>query len=125
MKAVTAGALIGDNERKAVAACAPHFHSLDGTVELQGHRHGAAPTLANLSGYVRFDQLALQHRDRDQEIVASASQISGKDWVGDIGDIEDTRPLLLPMDIGIEKLNPPTQVSDERVQFHIGAGIVR
>ena len=37
VKAGTGGALKGDHERKAVAACAPDFHVLDGTVELQGH----------------------------------------------------------------------------------------
>ena len=36
-KAGAGGALIADHERKACAACAPYFHVLDGTVELQGH----------------------------------------------------------------------------------------
>jgi hypothetical protein len=38
VKAGTGEALKGDHERKAVAAPAPDFHVLDGTVELQGHQ---------------------------------------------------------------------------------------
>jgi hypothetical protein len=78
-----------------------------------------------LSGHVRFGQPALQHRDRSQEIVASDSQISGKDRVRSIGEIEDTRPLLLLLDIGAEKLNAPSQIGDERLQFRGGAGMVQ
>jgi hypothetical protein len=78
-----------------------------------------------LSGHIRFGQPALQHRDRGQEIVASGSQISGEDRVGDVRDIGDTRPLLLVSDVGVEKLNVPTQISGERLQFHGGAGIVQ
>jgi hypothetical protein len=40
VKAGTAPALVADNERKAVAGCAPDFHVLDGTndaAEVQGH----------------------------------------------------------------------------------------
>ena len=37
VKAWTCGALITDHERIAFASCAPYFHVLDGTVELQGH----------------------------------------------------------------------------------------
>jgi hypothetical protein len=37
MKAVTGATLMGDHERKALAARAPYFHVLDGTAELQGH----------------------------------------------------------------------------------------
>ena len=61
--------------------------------------------------------LAIQHRDRGQEIVASGSQISGKDRVRGVGDIGDTHPLLLVLDVGVENLNPPTQIIDERPQF--------
>jgi len=78
-----------------------------------------------LSGHIHFGQPALQHRDRGQEIVASGSQISGEDRVGDVRDIGDTRPLLLVSDVGVEKLNVPTQISGERLQFHGGAGIVQ
>ena len=38
VKAWTAGAFMADYERIAFARCAPNFHVLDGTVELQGHR---------------------------------------------------------------------------------------
>ena len=78
-----------------------------------------------LSGHVLFGQPALQHRDRSQEIVASGSQISGKDRVRSIGEIGDTRPLLLLLDIGAEKLNAPTQISDQRLQFPGAAGLVQ
>jgi ERF superfamily protein len=77
-----------------------------------------------LSGHVRFGQPALQHRDRSQEIIASGSQISGKDRVRAVGNIGDTRPLLFVFDVAVEKLNAPTQISDERLQFHGGAGMV-
>ena len=80
---------------------------------------------AKLGGHFRFGQAALQHRDRGQEIAASGSQISGKDRVRAIGKIEDTRPLLLVLDVGLEKLNAPTQISGERLQFHGGAGMVQ
>jgi hypothetical protein len=80
---------------------------------------------AKLSGHFRFGQAALQHRDRGQEIVASGSQISGKDRVRAIGKIGDTHPLLLVLDVGLEKLNAPTQISGERLQFHGGAGMVQ
>ena len=71
-----------------------------------------SPTFCQLSGHVRPGQLALQHRDRRQEIPASGSQISGKDRVRGVGDIGDTRPLFLVLDVGVEKLNAPTQITD-------------
>ena len=37
VKAGTGWAFIADHERIALAGCAPYFHVLDGTVELQGH----------------------------------------------------------------------------------------
>ena len=88
-------------------------------------RHSRRRTLYQLSSHARFGQLALQHHDRGQEIVASGSPISGKDRVGGVGDIGDTRPLLLVVDVGIEKLNLPTQIIDERLQFHSDAGRVQ
>ena len=80
---------------------------------------------AKLGGHFRFGQAALQHRDRGQEIAASGSQISGEDRVRAIGKIGDTHPLLLVSDVGLEKLNAPTQISGERLQFHDGAGMVQ
>jgi len=80
---------------------------------------------AKLGGHFRFGQAALQHRDRGQEIAASGSQISGEDRVRAIGKIGDTRPLLLVLDVGLEKLNAPTQISGERLQFHGGAGMAQ
>jgi hypothetical protein len=80
---------------------------------------------AKLGGHFRFGQAALQHRDRGQEIAASGSQISGEDRVRAIGKIGDTHPLLLVSDVGLEKLNAPTQISGERLQFHGSAGMVQ
>src|ERR1700736_4770561 len=37
MKAGTGGVFVADHERIAVAVCAPYFHLLCGTVEVQGH----------------------------------------------------------------------------------------
>jgi hypothetical protein len=82
-----------------------------------------SPSLVNLNS--RFDQLPLQHRNGNQEIVAPGSLISGKDRVGGVGDTENACPLLLLVEVAIENLNPPTQVCDESVQFHSGAGIVQ
>jgi hypothetical protein len=76
------------------------------------------------SGQVCFDQVALQYLYRGQQIVAPDSQISGKDRVGDVGGVEDARPLLLVMDVRVEDLNPQFEVGDERPQFHRGAEIV-
>ena len=42
---------------------------------------------------------ALQHRNRDQKIVAPGSQISSKDRVADVGDVENACPLLLLMEV--------------------------
>ena len=39
----------------------------------------------------RFDQLPLQHRNGNREIVAPGSQSSGKDRVGGVGDM--TKPM--------------------------------
>ena len=80
---------------------------------------------AKLSGHFCFGQAALQHLDRGQEIVASGSQISGKDRVRAIGKIADTHPLFLVLDVGLEKLNAPTQISGERLQSHGSAGMVQ
>lgn len=38
MEAGAGWALVADHERKAVATCAPNFHVVNGTVELQGHQ---------------------------------------------------------------------------------------
>ena len=84
-----------------------------------------ALTPCQLSGCIHLGQLASKHRDRGQEIAASVSQVSRNDRVGRVGDIEDTRPLFLVLDVGVEKLNPLTQVPDERLQFHHGAGMVQ
>jgi hypothetical protein len=96
----------------------------DAHAQLQGSA-AAVTTPSQLSGHIRFGQPALQHRDRGQEIAASGSQISSKDRVRAIGGIGDTRPLLLLLDVGVEKLNAPTQITDEHVQFHGGAGMVQ
>ena len=37
VKALTSRAFMADHEGIALAACAPYFHVLDGTMELQGH----------------------------------------------------------------------------------------
>ena len=78
-----------------------------------------------LRGHVLSNALALKHRDRDQEIVASGSHISGKDRVGVIGNVENTRSLFLLPDFGGQKLNTPTQVGNECLQFHWGAVIAQ
>jgi hypothetical protein len=83
----------------------PRLRSLESAMVGFSGSGPAAADVCQLGHHVRFGQLALQHRDRDQEIVATGSQISGKGWVRDVGDIEDTGPLLLLMDAGIEQLN--------------------
>lgn len=85
----------------------------------------AVDDVCPLNGQMPLDQPALQHGDCEQEIVTLGSQISGKGWAGDIGAVEDTGLFLFPMNIGAEKLNPATQVGDERLQSHRGAGIVK
>src|SRR6266700_4063389 len=68
--------------------------------------------------------MAFQYLYRGQQIVAPNSQISGKDRVGDDGDVKDARPLLLVMNVRSEELNPHMELGDERPQFHRGAEIV-
>jgi hypothetical protein len=46
----------------------------------------------------RMVRHALQHRNRDQEILAPGSQISSKGRLADLGDVENACPLLLLMD---------------------------
>ncbi|WP_439400121.1 hypothetical protein ACRQ5Q_41680 (plasmid) [Bradyrhizobium sp. PMVTL-01] len=41
-----------------------------------------------------------------------------------LGGIGDTRPLLV-LNVAVEKLNAPTQITDERLTFYGGAGMVR
>jgi hypothetical protein len=75
VKAGTSGAFIADHERIALAGCAPYFHVLYGTMELQGHCQSVwGHSIKRLSASSAMHHRASPLRKRPGQNLPSQSQ---------------------------------------------------